>query len=240
MRLDFYILENNLADTRSKAQDLIKSHKVLVNGKIWTKPKYEVTEEDEVKIVGQVFVSRSGSKLSQFLKKILIDFEDATVLDVGASTGGFTEVALQKGAAKVYAIDVGTDQLQSFLKENELVVSREKTDIRDVKLSDFAEPIDIVLIDVSFISLKEVLPNICKLLDEEAIVIALFKPQFEVGKENIGAGGIVKDESIIDQKVADMIRFARSLKLKFVAQRKSSLKGKKGNQEVFLLFQKTA
>lgn len=238
MRLDLYLIENKLAETRSKAQDLIKSHKVLVNGKIWTKPKYEVSEGDEIKIVGEVFVSRSGDKLVQFLLKVPVEFENAVVLDVGASTGGFTEVALQKGAKKVYAIDVGTDQLVDVLKTNECVVSREKTDIRDVKKSDFAEKINLVLVDVSFISLKEILPNLAEIMEKGSTLIALFKPQFEVGRENVGAGGIVKNEGLIDQKVAEMIKFAKTFKFKFMAQRNSKLKGKKGNQEVFLLFSK--
>lgn len=238
MRLDLYLVEQKIAPTRSKAQDLIKSQKISVNRKQITKPKYEVKEEDDIRLIGEVYVSRSGQKLVSFLNKIPVDFEERVVLDVGSSTGGFTEVALHRGAEKVYAVDVGTDQLEEVIRENERVLSMENTDIRDVKKSDFDEPIEIVLIDVSFISLKEVLPSVSLLIDKGTKVILLFKPQFEVGKENIGGGGIVKDEGIIDKSVAEMIRFVKKQKFRFIAQRHSQLKGKKGNQEVFLLLEK--
>lgn len=238
MRLDLYLVEKEIALTRSKAQDFIKSQKISVNGKKITKPKYRVQEDDKIRLNGEIYVSRSGEKLVSFLNKIPVDFEDRVVLDVGASTGGFTEVALHRGTEKVYAVDVGSNQLEKVLKENERVVSMEKTDIRDLQKSDLKEVIEIVLVDVSFISLKEVLPVISDLIETNTKVIALFKPQFEVGKKNIGGGGIVRDKGIIDQTVAEIIRFARSWKLKFIAQRKSKLKGKKGNQEVFLLLEK--
>ncbi len=238
MRLDFYLVEKGIAPTRSKAQDVIKSQKISVNGKRITKAKYQVKEDDEIRLIGEIYVSRSGEKLVSFLNKIPLDFEERVVLDVGASTGGFTEVALHRGAEKVYAVDVGSNQLEEVLKENERVVSMEKTDIRDLQKSDLKEPIEIVLVDVSFISLKEVLPAVSELIGKSTKVIALFKPQFEVGKENIGGGGIVKNEGLIDKSVAEMIRFLRKYGLKFLAQRKSKLKGKKGNQEVFLLLEK--
>lgn len=238
MRLDLYLVENELAPTRSKAQDLIKSQKVLVNGKKIIKAKSEVAETDEIRLIGEVFVSRSAEKLIGFLRKVPVDFENKVVLDVGASTGGFTEIALKNGAQKVYAVDVGTNQLEAVLRENERVVSLENQDIRDLKQEDLKDKIEIVLIDVSFISLKEVLPSVVKFAEKGAQVIALFKPQFEVGRENIGGGGIVRDEGLIDKTVADLIRFARELKFKFIAQRKSDLKGKKGNREVFILLER--
>lgn len=238
MRLDLYLVENALASTRSKAQDLIKSQKVLVNGKKMLKPKYEIQENDEVKIIGEVYVSRSAEKLERFLKQIKVDFEDKVVLDVGSSTGGFTEFVLHQGAKKVYAVDVGTNQLDEVLRVNENVISMENSDVRDLKKSDFIEELDVVLIDISFISLKNVLPKVGELISKDKQIIALFKPQFEVGKEKRGAGGVVRDEALIDKTVAELIRFSREHKLKFLAQRKSKLKGKQGNQEAFILFEK--
>lgn len=238
MRLDFYLVEQEIAPSRSKAQDLIKSQKISVNGKRITKPKYEVRDDDVIKLIGEVYVSRSAEKLEKFLNKVYVDFEERVVLDVGASTGGFTELALHRGAEKIYAVDVGTNQLEEVLKENERVVSLENKDIRDLDKAEIVKPVEIVLIDVSFISLREVLPKVSELSEKGTKVVALFKPQFEVGKENIGTGGIVRDEGVIDKSVAEMIRFAKKHKLKFIAQRKSVLKGKKGNQEVFLLLER--
>ncbi len=238
MRLDLYLLENEMAVSRSKAQDLIKSGKVFVDDVLIRKPKFEVEEKNSVRVEGVIFVSRSGEKLFAFLQDVEIEFNGANVLDIGSSTGGFTQVALQKGAKHVFSVDVGTEQMVEPVKSDSRVTLMENKDIRDVKFADVDPGADIVLIDVSFISLLEVFPSVSKLALDGALVVALFKPQFEVGKDNVPKSGIVRDEALVDSKIHEFLKAAKEMKFKFLARRVSNLRGKKGNREVFLLFRK--
>ncbi|MBQ9449403.1 MAG: TlyA family RNA methyltransferase [Acholeplasmatales bacterium] len=193
MRLDVYLTENNHIESRTKAKSLIGDSLVMVNGKIITKPSFEVTEEDEVKIIGNnnPYVSRGGLKLEAAINNFNLDFKEKVVLDIGASTGGFTDCALQHGAKLVYAVDVGSDQLHPTLRSNPKVVSMEKTNVKD--LGELPNKIDFVVMDVSFVSIEYLLPFIYKyVMDSNYGFVMLIKPQFELGHQKL-KNGVVKD-----------------------------------------------
>jgi 23S rRNA (cytidine1920-2'-O)/16S rRNA (cytidine1409-2'-O)-methyltransferase len=205
MRLDIYIKEK--VNSRNKAQTLINEGKVLVNSKICTKPAYEVTENDLIEITEtEKYVGRGGYKLEKAIEHYNISLNDKICLDVGASTGGFTQCMLQNNAKKVYAVDVGKSQLADVLKNDSKVISLEQTDIRNFSPP---EKIDFCAIDVSFISLTKILPFVNEMDINEIIV--LIKPQFEVGKGNIGKKGIVKDKKIRQIALENIIDFSENL-----------------------------
>lgn len=193
MRLDIYLTENNHTESRTKAKSLIEASLVTVNGKIVTKSSFEVNEEDEVKIIGNnnPYVSRGGLKLEAAINNFNLDFKDKVILDIGASTGGFTDCALQHGARLVYAVDVGSDQLHPSLRNNPKVVSMEKTNVKDLK--PLPNPIDFVVMDVSFVSIEYLLPFIYKfVMEAKDGFVMLIKPQFELGHQKL-KNGVVKD-----------------------------------------------
>ena len=198
MRLDIYLVTTNRCESRSKAQDLIKDGVVTVNKIIVRKPSFMVSTLDlvELNLVNDSFVSRSAHKLKQALDEFKIDLSNKTVLDIGASTGGFTECALLYGAAFVYAVDVGTNQLHTKLKSLPNVCSLEQTDARNLLISDFSREIDFICVDVSFISVKNILPHISKLLYDSKEVVILVKPQFELEKKYQIKNGIIKNEKL--------------------------------------------
>ena len=185
MRLDVYLSEKNLTKSRAAAAALIKAGAVSVNGNIVEKSAFEVGENDDVKIVGETlkYVGRGGLKLEKALEIGKIDLSGKTCLDIGASTGGFTDCMLQNGAKTVYAVDVGTNQLDEKLRKDARVVSLENTDIRDFFLNS---DVDFIGADVSFISLKLVLPHIFRLLKKDGKAVVLVKPQFEAGSSSVG------------------------------------------------------
>lgn len=244
-RLDAYLASHKLVPSRSQAESAIKLGTVTVNGKVAKKSGLFVSDKDEVKLhESERYVSRAGLKLASVAQLLKLDFRGKTVLDVGSSTGGFTDYALQHGAAKVYAVDVGTDQLHPSLQGHPRIELREKTDIRDVKLAPFSEAVDkpvvilpsapdIVVIDVSFISLREILPTIAQLITPKSQVAAMLKPQFEAGKHQTNKG-VIKNDAVRRQILRDFEAWAKRY---FMVQdkRDSDVAGAKGNQERFYL-----
>ncbi|MGV9002061.1 MAG: TlyA family RNA methyltransferase [Candidatus Saccharimonadaceae bacterium] len=237
MRLDKALAERKLVATRSQAESWIKLGKVTVDGKIITKSGYVVTEHSDIQLTAtEQYVSRAGLKLASVAKLLGLSFKDTIVLDVGSSTGGFTDYALQNGASKVYAVDVGTDQLHPSLHHHAQIELHEKTDIRDFRLPDDVRP-NIVVIDVSFISLRDILPHIAReLANKQTQVVAMVKPQFEAGKGQTNKG-IIKNDSVRRQILKDFEIWAKDL---FFVQdkRDSDVAGAKGNQERFYLLTK--
>jgi len=231
LRLDEAIVKKNLIDSRNKAKDLIKKGKVRVNGKIVNKPSFKVNENDNIEIFGKVYVSRAAYKLKNYLDKYKIDFKGKKVLDIGSSTGGFSEVCLEKGA-KVVGVDVGKNQLHKTLRGKMEIF--EETDIRDFK---YPEKFDVIVSDVSFISLLKILDKIDELI-EKGDIILLFKPQFEVGIEaRRNKKGVVIDEEAI-KKARDNFEKEALKKWKLIRSEESSIKGKEGNIEYIYHFLK--
>lgn len=231
-RLDAALTRLGLVSTRSQAESWIKLGKVTVNGQTVTKPGFFVQPDAKIKLDAEgQYVSRAGLKLASVAQLLKLDFRGKTVLDIGSSTGGFTDYALQNGAEKVYAVDVGTDQLHPSLQGHEKIELHEKTDIRDFTLTD--KP-DIVVIDVSFISLREILPHIAhELADKHTQIVAMVKPQFEAGRDQTNKG-VIKNDAVRRQILKDFELWTKDL---FVIQdkRDSDVAGAKGNQERFYL-----
>ena len=232
LRLDQELVRRDLASSRSQAENYVRLGKVNVNGILAHKPGQFVDSEDSLELlIEEVYVSRAGLKLASVADIFGVNFRDKTVLDVGSSTGGFTDYALKHGAKKVVAVDVGTDQLHPSLRGNSQIDLREKTDIRSVILEEAPE---IVVIDVSFISLRDILPHIAMhLSNRQTQILAMVKPQFEAGRGQTNKG-VIKNEKVRRQILADFETWAKNL---FVinAKRDSDVAGAKGNQERFYL-----
>lgn len=236
MRLDVYLFENGLVKSRTYAQDAIKEGRVSVNGKIITKPSYDVNDEIiEIESKSIEFVSRGGLKLYEALNDFKLNLKDCVVADIGASTGGFSDVALQQGASYVYAIDVGNLQLDETLKNHPKLKSMENTNALDLNENDFDHKVDTIVMDVSFVSIKTILPHLIKLF-KNANFIVLIKPQFEVGKKFIGKNGIVKDKKSHLNLLEDIYYFLHTQKCNVIDMTISKTKGKDGNQEYFVYF----
>lgn len=236
-RLDQLMVELGLVKTRSQAESYIRLGEVSVGDKIISKPGYFVAEPDFVTIKlnrEDQYVSRAALKLASVSEGLSLDFKDKTVLDVGSSTGGFTDFALRNGAKKVIAVDSGTDQLHPSLRDNDKIELHEKTDIRGFETR---EKIDIVVIDVSFISLREVLPGLRKIAGKDTQVIAMVKPQFEAGQSELKHKGVIKNDRMRRQILKE---FEDWLRPYYVIKNKldSSVSGAKGNLERFYLLQK--
>ena len=237
IRLDNLLVDRKMVNSRSQAESYIKLGKVTVDGIKRTKPGFFVDVNSELKILQQVqYVSRAGLKLESVAKKMRINFRNKTVLDVGSSTGGFTDYSLKNGANKVVAVDVGTDQLHPKLRLNKKVELHEKTDIRNFKTD---QKIDVVVIDVSFISIKEILPSVVNLSDKNTKIVAMVKPQFEAGR-NGTVNGVVKNNSYRRKILQDFENWCRSNNLYIENKRDSEVKGTKGNQERFYILRKTS
>lgn len=233
IRLDQCMAIRGLAQSRSQAGSLIRLGKVLVDGRVVQKPSYLVTMEQAVAFVdSKKYVSRAGLKLASVAQSLNIDFIDKTVLDVGSSTGGFTDYALQHGAKKVIAVDVGTEQLHPSLRSNSRIELYEKTDIRNFKPKD---SIDIVVIDVSFISLREILPYVKQIVSRTTNVIAMVKPQFEAGKDQVNKG-VIKNDTLRRQVLKDFEIWVKSFFV-IIDKADSEIVGTKGNRERFYLLQ---
>lgn len=232
-RLDVAIVERALLKTRSQAQDAIKEERVKVNDKVIKKPAFEVSETDVISIeeAELAFASRAGLKLFYALEEFKINLHDKVVLDVGASTGGFTDVCLRHGAKKVYAADVGSDQLIEELRNNPKVVNMENTNCRYLTPEMFDEKPDFVCMDVSFISILSIVPNLIPLLNENFEMVLLIKPQFEAGKKDIGKNGIVKDSKVHVRVLSEIVDALHALNLGVYHLTYSHLKGRDGNQE---------
>lgn len=232
IRLDKALVEQGFADTRAKAQDAIKEGRVSVDGKVIIKNSFAIDETAklEVKTSELSFVSRAGYKLYDVIEPFHLSLANRIVLDVGASTGGFSDVCLQQGAAYVYAVDVGSDQLDMRLRQHPQLCNMEHVNCRYLEKSMFEKPIDFCTIDVSFISLKLILPAVVGVM-EHVEIIALVKPQFEAGKKDVGKGGIVKDARIHERILKDMEHFVHSLGLYVHHVAASSICGRDGNKE---------
>ena len=232
-RLDILMNERDMARSRSKAKAMIMTGKVFVDGERVDKAGAQVDVDADIEFRGDVnpYVSRGGLKLDSALEAFDYDASDKVVIDVGASTGGFTDCVLQRGARKVYAVDVGYGQLAWKLRQDDRVVVIERTNIRHMQADRIPEKCDLAVIDCSFISLELVLPNTLDFLADDADVIALIKPQFEVGKDNVGKGGVVRDEEIRRQAIADIIEYADGLGMTCVKSVDSEVHGPAGNVE---------
>jgi 23S rRNA (cytidine1920-2'-O)/16S rRNA (cytidine1409-2'-O)-methyltransferase len=233
-RLDLALVERGLCDTRSKAQSLIMARRILVNGQHVDKAGATVVDDDELRIeeLEHPWVGRGGMKLAHALREFGISVEGKICADIGASTGGFTDVMLKGGAAKVYAIDVGYGQLDASLRNDPRVVNREKVNARYLTADDFDDTVAFVSIDVSFIPLKLILPAVMTFLRGD--LVALIKPQFEVGKGEVGKGGIVRDDAKRAAAVASVVAFARENGFDVRGVIESPIKGAEGNIEYLM------
>ncbi len=208
-RLDIFLVKNNYVPSRSKATELIKNGNVLVNDKVVLKNSFLVCNDYSITIKESQlmnYVSRGGLKLQKAIYEFNISLNDLTIMDIGASTGGFTSCALNESAKKVYAIDVGSNQLHESLRNNSKVISIENTNFKDIAKCNISDKIDMYVCDVSFISLRTII-DVLKKYDENFTLIALFKPQFEVGKNNLNKNGVVKNEKIVISYINNFINY---------------------------------
>jgi 23S rRNA (cytidine1920-2'-O)/16S rRNA (cytidine1409-2'-O)-methyltransferase len=236
-RLDLELVKRGLARSRESAQSLIESGVVLLKGIPASKSSTQVNPDDSILIAKEKndFVSRGGQKLFGALRAFPeIEIAGISALDAGASTGGFTDVLLRDGAAKVYAVDVGYGQLAWELQKDDRVVVIDRTNIKDLQLSEIGTPVDLVVADLSFISLRSVLKSLIPLAKPLANFLLMVKPQFEVGKENIGSGGVVRDPMLRFEAVKSVADTAFALGLGVKGVVASSLPGPSGNVEYFL------
>ncbi len=230
-RLDQELFSRHLVSSRSQAESYIRMGKVVVNGKVITKTGHQVSESDTISVeVAEQYVSRAGQKLASVAQALKLDFADKIVLDVGSSTGGFTDYALRHGAKKVIAVEVGTNQLHPTLQNNPQIELHEQTDIRNFQPTDIP---DFILIDVSFISLREILPHVAAISGKQTYVVAMAKPQFEAGP-SFKHKGVIKNDNLRRQVLDHLETF---MKKYFVIQSKadSEVAGEKGNRERFYL-----
>lgn len=239
-RFDKLLVEKGIVQSRERARALIMEGRVTVDGRTIDKPGTRVGVDALLRLQGedQPYVSRGGKKLEGALNAFEIDPKGMVVIDVGASTGGFTDCVLQKGASKVYAVDVGYGQLAWKLQKDPRVVNLERRNIRYLKREEVQEEADLILVDASFISIEKFLPHLLGFLKGGGDLVTLVKPQFEVGKDEVGKGGVVRDP-VLHQKVIDRIsQFSRGLGLKVLHVIESSLLGPKGNKEFFIHLKK--
>jgi 23S rRNA (cytidine1920-2'-O)/16S rRNA (cytidine1409-2'-O)-methyltransferase len=239
-RLDKLLVEKEIVKGREKARALVMGGKVLVEGRMIDKPGAQVNVEAQIQLRGgeSPYVSRGGEKLEGALRNFEINPKGMVVMDVGASTGGFTDCVLQKGAQRVYAVDVGYGQLAWKLQKDSRVVNLERKNVRYLLMEEVQEETDLILIDASFISIEKFLPHLLEFLKKGGSILCLIKPQFEVGKAEVGKGGVVKDKAL-HQKVIDRIStFSQGLGLKVLGVTESPLLGPKGNKEFFIYLRK--
>lgn len=231
-RLDKLVVQLGLAATRSEAENWIRLGRVKVSGQVVTKPGTFVREGASVSLdAPERYVSRAGLKLASVARTLKLDFAGKIVLDVGSSTGGFTDYALQHGAAKVIAVDVGTEQLHPSLRANHKVELHEKTDIRDFVPGEVPE---VVVIDVSFISLREILPHIAKICGKNTQVVAMLKPQFEATRAQLGGSGVIKNDTMRRQIIKEFETWVKRWAV-IVHKADSEVAGAHGNRERFYL-----
>ena len=232
-RLDILLVEKGLESSRERAKSIIMSGIVYVNNQKADKAGQLYSEDDNIEVRGSTlqYVSRGGLKIEKALDYFKIDPKDKIAMDVGASTGGFTHCLLMRGAKKIYSVDVGYGQLAWELRNDDRVVCMERTNIRHVKPEDIADKIDLAVIDVSFISLKLVLPAVKALLTEKGEIATLIKPQFEAGREKVGKKGVVREKSTHIEVIENVINMARELGFKVIDITYSPIKGPEGNIE---------
>jgi 23S rRNA (cytidine1920-2'-O)/16S rRNA (cytidine1409-2'-O)-methyltransferase len=236
MRLDILLVERGLAESRQRAVALILAGKVKVDGCQASKAGQRVSAEAKVELVAQnqTYVSRGGFKLASALDSFSLQVTNLVAMDVGASTGGFTDCLLQRGAKKVYAIDVGYGQLAWPLRQDPRVMILERCNVRYLTSEQVSELVDLAVIDTSFISLTKVIPKVLEFVKRGGKLLALIKPQFEVGRGQVGKGGVVRDPELHKQVVRDIERFCESQGMEVRGVKESSLLGPKGNREFFV------
>jgi 23S rRNA (cytidine1920-2'-O)/16S rRNA (cytidine1409-2'-O)-methyltransferase len=236
VRADVLLTQRGLAPSRARAQALILAGKVFAGDRRVAKSGETLDEAApiEVREPDHPYVSRGGVKLAGALAALDYDPADKTVADFGASTGGFTDCLLQRGAARVYAVDVGYGQLHNKLRHDDRVIVMERTNARYLKASDVPEALDLVVIDASFIGLEKLLPAALALVRTGGDVFALVKPQFQVGQDKVGKGGVVRDPDLRRGAIADLVADAEKLGFELVAEADSVITGPKGNQETFI------
>lgn len=239
-RLDVLLVKRNLAESREKAKAYIMAGNVFVGGVREDKAGTNVPENAEIELRGLAmkYVSRGGFKLEKAINSFGVELTGTVCMDVGSSTGGFTDCMLQNGAVKVYAIDVGTNQLAWKLRTDERVISMEKTNIRHVTPDQIGEAVDFVSIDVAFISLTKVLGPVQKLMKTGARMVCLIKPQFEAGREKVGKKGVVRERETHMEVIENVVRFADSLGFFFHGLEFSPIRGPEGNIEYLLYLEK--
>ena len=235
-RLDVLVFDNGMANSRQRASALIMTGNILVNNQPVDKPGVMVPIDAEIVNKGSdiPFVSRGGFKIEKAIQSLELDVTGMLCLDVGASTGGFTDCLLQRGASRVYAIDVGYGQLDWKLRQDPRVVVIERTNIRYATEKSLPEPFDLISIDVSFISLKIVIPAVKKFLKNDGKILALIKPQFEVGKNLVGKGGVVKDQQLHQSIIEELSTFFSDTGFKIGPVIPSPILGPKGNREFII------
>ncbi len=236
-RLDQAVVERGLVATRSQGESWIRLGKVFVNDKAITKPGFLVGDDADVELrASEQYVSRAGLKLASVAQALKLDFADAVMLDVGSSTGGFTDYALQHGARKVIAVELGTNQLHPSLIGHSKIELHEQTDIRDVH--DLSSPPDVVVIDVSFISLRDILPSVASLATRKTAIVAMVKPQFEAASSSFKHKGVIKNDRMRRDILKDFESWAKQ-HFVVVDKADSEIPGAKGNLERFYLLKKT-
>ena len=240
VRLDLYLVENGLVSGRELAKSLIMEGKVYVNNQKADKPGEQVSEKDKVELRGEMpkYVSRGGLKLEKAMQEFPISLENCVAMDIGASTGGFTDCMLQNGAKKVYAVDVGYGQLAWKLRTDERVVNMERTNIRFVTPENIEEELDFVSVDVAFISLKLVLPVAHTLMHNGAQMVCLIKPQFEAGREKVGKKGVVRDPLVHREVLEKITEFTQDTGFEILGLDFSPIRGPEGNIEYLMFAEK--
>lgn len=235
-RLDIYLVENGLVSGRDLAKSLIMAGKVYVNNQKADKAGDQVSEKDKVEVRGETlrYVSRGGLKLEKAMQSFPVTLQGKVAMDIGASTGGFTDCMLQNGAQKVFAVDVGYGQLAWKLRCDERVVNMERTNIRNVTLEDIGEALDFASVDVAFISLKLVLPVAQNLLKDGGEVVALIKPQFEAGREKVGKKGVVRDPEVHKEVIETVTSFTQDCGFEIRGLDFSPIRGPEGNIEYLM------
>lgn len=240
-RLDIYLFENGLCKSRSAAQALIMEGSVFVDNQKAMKAGNMVNGTEKIEVRGKAleYVSRGGLKLEKAMKSFNLELSGLVCMDIGASTGGFTDCMLKCGAKKVYSVDVGYGQLAWKLRSDERVVNMERTNIRYVTREDIDDDLDFFSVDVSFISLKKVLPAVYALLKEGAMGACLIKPQFEAGREKVGKKGVVRDIAVHKEVIENVINFTKEIGFCVKGLDFSPIKGPEGNIEYLMLVQKS-
>lgn len=240
-RLDVILVERNLFPSREKARTAIMTGRIIIHGNKETKAGTMVSEDAEIQVIGNdlPYVSRGGLKLEKAVKQFALDFNDKVVLDIGASTGGFTDCSLQNGAKRVYAVDVGYGQLAWSLRSDDRVVVLEKVNARYLTEEQVPEQADFIVMDASFISLKKLIPHLIPFLKEDGFFVSLIKPQFEAGKEKVGKKGVVRDLAVHIEVIEDLLGFFEEQQLIVDRLTFSPIKGPEGNREYLVLLRKT-
>jgi 23S rRNA (cytidine1920-2'-O)/16S rRNA (cytidine1409-2'-O)-methyltransferase len=238
-RVDKLLVDRGLVESRERAQRLVMAGLVFTGAARVEKPGTRIARDLPLEVRGEdhPYVSRGGVKLAAVLDALALDVRDAIVLDIGASTGGFTDCLLQRGARRVYAVDVGYGQLAWKLRDDPRVVSLERTNVRHLRAEQIPESLDLATIDASFISLRLVLPAVQRLLPPRRTIVALVKPQFEVGRGKVGKGGVVRDPAQHAAVLEDLEAFATAQGLTIRARHASPLLGPAGNREFFLVLE---